>query len=380
MKQYRAYQFRIYPNDSQAALIQRTFGCCRFVYNHYLALQLERYEKGEPYLSKTKANNHCNQVLKDEYPFLREVDKYAVTNAIWNLDSAFQSFFKRRTGFPNYKSKHHSRKAYRTCYSHGNVVIMDHAIKLPKLKAVRAKVHRDVPADWIVKSATVSQTKSGKYYCSVLFEYETDEKAVDVDVNNAVGLDYKSDGLFATNYGRVCGSPKYYRKSERKLDREHKKLSRKKQGSRNYEKQRKRLAKQYEHIANQRKDFLHKEALKLAEQYDVVVIEDLDAVLLSGNALRNGKATMDNGWGMFIGFLQYKLEERGKVLIRIDRYYPSSQKCCLCGSTNKAVKALDVREWECPVCHAIHDRDLNAAVNICREGLRLYGEQYPVVA
>lgn len=380
MKRYKTYQYRIYPTSGQADLIERTFGCCRFVYNYYLEHQTKNYESGGAYLSKTKTNNHCNRMLKDEYPFLRDVDKFAITNAIWNLDAAFQGFFKKRTGYPKFKSKRHSKRSYQTNYSNGNIVVLENAVKLPKLGAVKAVVHRSAPADWKLKSATVFQKKSGAYYCSVLFEYEFEEKNRQLDLSTAIGLDYKSDGLYVSDSGSVCGSPKYYLENQKKLSWELKKLSRKKPGSKNYEKQRLRVAKQYEHIANKRKDFLHKEALSLAMNHDVVIVEDLDMRNMAQKPLHIGKATMDNAWGMFVYMLEYKLEERGKQLIKVDKFFPSSQLCTLCGQQNKKVRSLSVREWECPVCHAIHNRDINAAENIRREGVRLYWKTQQQVA
>lgn len=380
MKRYKTFQYRIYPTTSQADLIQRTFGCCRFVYNYYLELQTVNREKGGAYLSKTQTNNHCNRVLKEEYPFLRDVDKFAITNSLWNLDAAFQGFWKKRSRYPVFKSKKHSRKAYQTNYSNGNISVMDGAIKLPKVRTIKAKIHRPVPDGWSLKSATVSQTKSGKYYCAILFEYEDNIESTTPDMSTAIGLDYKSDGLYVSNRGRVCGSPKFYLENQKKLSWELKKLSRKKPGSKNYEKQRQKVAKQYQHIANKRKDFLHKESLALAEKHDLVFVEDLDMKSIAGRELGIGKTTLDNGWGMFLDMLEYKLEDRGKELIRVDKFFPSSQLCTLCGQQNKKIRSLSVREWECPVCHAIHDRDVNAAENIYREGLRIYRKAHPQVA
>lgn len=380
MKRYKTFQYRIYPTTSQADLIQRTFGCCRFVYNYYLELQTANHEKGGAYLSKTQTNNHCNRILKNDYPFLREVDKFAITNSLWNLDVAFQGFWKKRSRYPVFKSKRHSKKTYQTNYSNGNIVVMDGAIKLPKIRTIKAKIHRPVPDGWSLKSATVSQTKSGKYYCAILFEYEDTIESTAPNMSTAIGLDYKTDGLYVSNRGRVCGSPKYYLENQKKLSWELKKLSRKKPGSKNYEKQRQKVAKQYQHIANKRKDFLHKESLALAKKHDLIFVEDLDMKTIAGSELGIGRSTMDNGWGLFLDMLEYKLEDRGKELIRVDKFFPSSQLCTLCGQQNKKIRSLSVREWECPVCHAIHDRDVNAAENIYREGLRIYRKAHPQVA
>lgn len=381
MKRNKSYRYRIYPNDSQVRLFQKTFGCCRFVYNRLLELQHGSYENGDGFLSWTKCNNYCNHVLKEEYPFLREVDKFALTNSILNLNASYQAFFKNRSGQPCFKSKKAHRKSYTTNYSHDNIVVHENGIKLPKVKFVKARIHRHAPENWVLKGATVSQEPDGNYYCSVLYQYDLPETSFSPDEKKVIGLDYKSDGLYYSSVGTVCGSPKYYKKGQKKLAREEKKLSRKKKGSRNYEKQRLKLAKQHRHIANQRKDYLHKESLKLAERWDIVCAEKLDLKDMSDkHTFKNGKANLDNGYAMFLEFLQYKLEDRGKAFVQVDPYYPSSQKCSLCGKKNLALKQFEIREWMCPECFAIHDRDYNAATNIEREGLRIYRESHQAVA
>ena len=380
MKENRAFQYRIYPTKEQEALIERTFGCCRFVYNQVLSLQSETYANGGKYISWTNANNYCNQVLKVDYPFLKEVDKFALTNSIIGLDRAFRSFFDKQCGYPSYKSKKRSRKSYTTNYSHNNIVVMDKGIKLPKLKVVKAKVHRKAPSDWTLKGATISQNAAGEYYCSVLYEYEKETANRSLDVNRSIGLDYKSDGLYAASTGVVCGSPKFFREAQKTLAREQRKLSRKKKGSNNYLKQKQKVAKVYRHIANQRTDFLHKEALALAEEWDIVCVETLDMKEMSNRSFGNGKATMDNGYGEFLQILEYKLKDRGKVLVKVDRYYPSSQLCSCCSTLNHSVKRGNLSEWTCPACGATHNRDFNAAENIRREGVRIYLESEPNVA
>lgn len=374
---HKAYKYRIYPNEMQAKQIERTFGCCRFVYNKMLALQNERYELGEKYLTKFKMNNYCNQVLKKEYEFLKEVDKFALTNSIWNLDSAFRNFFDHRAKYPIFKRKRTCQKAYTTNYCNENIAILHNAIKLPKLKSVKAKIHRPIPDGWRIKGATISQVPSGEYYCSVLLEHsDVISNHSSIQKPNATGLDYKSDGLYVSMSGKVCGSPKHLQKALRRVSAEQKKLSRKKPGSNNYEKQRRRLAKQYRHIANQRKDHLHKESFSLAEKYDVICVETLNMRNISNKKFHIGMQTMDNGYGMFLEMLEYKLNDRGKELVKVDKYYPSSQICSLCGLKNPATKKLAIHYWECPNCHAIHNRDVNAANNIYREGLRIYSERH----
>ena len=195
MKENRAFQYRIYPTKEQMDLIEKTFGCCRFVYNQILTLQNETHANGGKYISWTNANNYCNHVLKTDYPFLKEVDKFALTNSIIGLDRAFRSFFDKKCGYPTYKTKRRSRKSYTTNYSNNNIVVLDHGIKLPKLKVVKAKVHRRAPSDWTLKGATISQNSAGEFYCSVLYEYEKETVNCSLDVNRSIGLDYKSDGL-----------------------------------------------------------------------------------------------------------------------------------------------------------------------------------------
>lgn len=372
MKENRAFQYRIYPTKEQMDLIEKTFGCCRFVYNQILTLQNETHANGGKYISWTNANNYCNHVLKTDYPFLKEVDKFALTNSIIGLDRAFRSFFDKKCGYPTYKSKRRSRKSYTTNYSNNNIVVLDHGIKLPKLKVVKAKVHRRAPSDWTLKGATISQNSAGEFYCSVLYEYEKETVNCSLDVNRSIGLDYKSDGLYTASTGVVCGSPKFFREAQKTLAREQRKLSRKKKGSNNYLKQKQKVAKVYRHIANQRADFLHKEALALAEEWDIVCVETLDMREMSNGTFGNGKATMDNGYGEFLQILEYKLKDRGKVLVKVDRYYPSSQMCSCCSSINHSVKTENLSEWICPVCGATHNRDFNAAENIRREGVRIY--------
>lgn len=366
----RAYRYRIYPSDAQKEQLRKTFGCCRFVYNCVLDLQQKRHLDGEKYLTKINANNWCNRELKAEYPWLREVDKFALTNAIFALDTGFRRFFDRQGGFPRFKSKRKSRRSYTTNCTNGNIRVSENHIRLPKLGEVKAVIHREAPDGWELKSATVTEERDGAFYCSVL--YETNVQILIQDDRQcgikAIGLDYKSDGLYADSEGRVLGSPKYYRKSMKLLAQKQRKLKSKKVGSANYMKQQKRIAKLHRHTANQRKDFLHKESLSIAKTYDIVCVEDLDMRAMSNKGFGNGRATLDNGYGMFLTMLGYKLEERGKTLVRVGKWYASSQICSSCGRQHKM--PLTVRTYKCE-CGMVMDRDMNAAVNIREEGLRL---------
>lgn len=332
-----------------------------------LELQNVSYKSGEGYLSRYTANNYCNRVLKKEYPFLREVDKFALTNCIWSLDDAFRGFFDHRTSYPRFKSRESSRKSYKTNYSNNNIEISSNAIKLPKLGWVTASVHRFATKECKLKSATVRQIPSGEYYCIVHFEMPEVTHTNELNPEKAIGLDYKMDGLYVSSEGTVCGSPLYYRQSEEMLARAQRKLARKQKGGKNYIKQKRKVAKLMHHIANQRNDFAHKQSHALVEKWDYVCAENLD---LKEMATRAGKKTMDNGYNTFLAMVEYKMEERGKQFIKVDKYYPSSQICSSCGFKNAAAKDLTLREWTCPQCGKTHDRDVNAAINIREEGLR----------
>ena len=285
------------------------------------------------------------------------------------MEREYQNFFQYpKTGFPKFKSKKYSRKSYTTNCMHNNIRIENGCIRLPKIGFVKLKQHRQIPSDYILKSVTVSQTPTGKYYVSILFEYEN-------QVQNKVpqsflGLDYAMHGLYKDSNKKDANYPCFYRKAEKKLKREQRKLSKMEKGSKNRKKQQVKVAKMYERVANQRKDFLHKKSRQIASAYDCVCIEDLDMRALA-KSLHFGKSVYDNGWGMFTVFLKYKLEEQGKRLIKVDKFFASSQICSCCGYKNKDIKDLSIRVWDCPNCGTHHDRDVNAAINIRNEGMRI---------
>ena len=249
-----------------------------------------------------------------------------------------------------------------------NIRLEGGRIRLPKLGAVKIRRHREVPEDWSLKSVTVKRVPSGKYYVSILFEYEN--QIGEREIDRVLGLDFSMPELYVTSEGEHCGYPKYFRQAEQKLARAQRRLSKMQKGSANYLKQKVKVAKIHEKIANQRKDFLHKRSLEIAEEYDAVCIEDLDMQGMS-KALHFGKSVHDDGWGMFTRMLEYKLADRGGKLVKIDRWYPSSQMCSGCGHIVPEVKDLGVRVWFCDWCLEYHDRDGNAAANILGEGRRL---------
>jgi putative transposase len=307
---------------------------------------------------------------KKEYTYLKEVDSLALANVQMHLQTAYKNFFtNQKTGFPKYKSAKHSKKTYTTNNNKqkGTIALYDKGIKLPKLGIVKAKIHRKPDIDWVLKSATISQGSDGKYYVSVLFEYNiVIAKSTD---NKCIGLDYKSDGLYADSEGNICGSPKYYRKSQDKLAKAQRKLRHKTIGSNNYKKQQKNIARIYTHISSQRKDFLHKKSTEIANQYDIVCVETLDMKAMANKGFGNGKATLDNGNGMFLTMLDYKLTDRGKQLVKVDKWYASTQICSGCG--NRHPMKLSDRIYHCECCGLTIDRDYNSAINIKNEGLRL---------
>ena len=366
----KAYKFRIYPNDEQKVLFAKTFGCVRLVYNHWLDRKIKQYEGDKTSVTYTVCAKEMAEMKKtEEYAFLKEVDSVSLQQSLRHLDTAFQNFFKQpKTGFPRFKSKKRNKNSYSTVCINGNITISNGYLKLPKIGQVRLKQHRAIPSEYKLKSVTVSQTPSEKYYASILFEYKN--QVQEQDLHEFLGLDFSMHELYKDSNGNEPCYPRYYRQAEKRLKREQRKLSLMKKGSSNRNKQRIKVAKLHEKVANQRKDFLHKQSRQIANAYDCVCIENLDMKAMS-QALNFGKSVSDNGWGMFIKFLQYKLEEKGKRLIKVDKFFASSQICSVCGYKNSETKNLSIRAWDCPKCGTHHDRDINAAINIKNEGMRL---------
>ena len=362
----KSYRYRIYPNKEQEIQLAKTFGCCRFVYNQTLAYRKNTYEKEKKSISKTACNNYCNRELKNVYTWLKEVDKFALTNAIYNMDSAYQKFFKEHAGYPKFKSKHDSQKSYTTNFINGNITVdFDRGrIKLPKLKEIKAKIHRNFVGE--MKSATISKEPSGKYYVSILVETEHSPLA---KTNGQIGLDLGIKDLCITSDGKKYENPKTISKYEKKLIKLQRQLVNKTKGSGNYEKKRKQIALYHEKIKNTRKDYLHKISNEIINENQVIVSENLQIK----NMVRNhnlAKSISDVSWYELTRQLEYKSKWNGRTYIKIDTFYASSQLCFSCEYKNADVKDLKVRDWICPVCNTKHDRDINAAKNILAEGLR----------
>ena len=364
----KAYKFRIYPNESQKIFINKTIGSARFIYNKMLADRIKYYEEFKASLNNTPAQ------YKNEFEFLKEVDSLALANAQMNLNKAYKNFFRDKSvGFPKFKSKKKSTKSYTTNNQKGSIRLSDNnrKITLPKLKDVKIKCHQTIKSSEIIKSATITFTPSGKYYISILVEYNKDIVKIKPNIDKAVGLDFSMKEMVVDNNGKKINYPYFYYKYQDKLEKEQRKLSKKVKGSSNYEKQRIKVAKVHELIANSRKDFQHKLSKWYADNYDTICVEDIDLRAMS-QCLNFGKKTMDNSFGMFREFLKYKIEAKGGHFVKIGKWFPSSKMCRHCGVVNSELKIGEFT-WVCS-CGEVIDRDINAGINIKNEGFRILTE------
>ena len=387
MKYYLSIKEEIFPNKEQKKQIDKTFGCCRFIYNYMLDLNNLNYKTGKKHLTYIDMQNLLIK-LKNDFLWLKDVDSQALQHSCRRLDEAFKRFFNKLSGYPKFKSKKNKIQSY-TINNFKLSRITNKYIQLPKLGKVKWNLKRDI---YSVNRSPVISCKNGRYYVSILVKFENDitEPVKITEESNVIGMDYKSDGLYVDNNGEWCNMPKFFRKAQKKLKRLQRKYShvfeshvvsrdsnnkptfdRDLYECKNLQKLKYEVSKFYEYVANQRKDFLHKLSASIAKEYDAVCVEDLNMRSLSNKGFGNGKSNLDNGWGIFLTFLQYKLENLGKQLVRVDKFFPSSQLCSECGFKNSELKDLSIREWTCPECGTEHDRDINAAINIRNEGMRL---------
>lgn len=369
-----SYKFRIYPNHEQEQIIQRTFGCCRFVYNHFLALRKELYTTNKETLNYVASSRQLT-LMKNELPWLKEVDAVPLQEELRNLDFAFQNFFRRIRegvkpyGYPQFKRKHERRKSYKTKHHADRapqIWVRNGKLKLPKMTPIECRVSKQIKGK--ILSATVSQNPSGKYYVAI------NCKDVDIEpfpsTGAVCGVDLGIKALATTSDGTEYPNRKFIKQSDTKLRRETRRLSRKQKGSKRREKQRVRKARVEEHIANQRRDYLQKTTTELVRNYDVICIENLKTKGMMKNH-KLARAVSDVSFYEFRRELEYKAKWYGKTIQAVDTFYPSSQLCHSCGYRNPEVKNLAIREWICPECGKHHDRDLNAAINILSEGLHI---------
>lgn len=371
----KGYKYRIYPNKEQEIQLAKTFGSCRFVYNQLLAKKIELYKEDKKSLSKTECNNYCNRELKKEYLWLKEVDKFALTNSIYDLDSAYQNFFRRvkqggdKAGFPKFKSKKNHYYSYKTNFTNNNIKVIfdDNLIQLPKLGKVKAKLHRKFIGK--ILFATVSKTPSGKYFVS--FNVECEHKIIEKN-NNAIGMDLGIKDLLITSDGEVKDNLKLTYKYEDKLAKLQRQQAKMVRGSNNFKKQTKKIARLHEKITNIRKDNLHKISSQIIKENQFIFSEDLNIKGMVKNH-NLAKSIHDCGWYELTRQLTYKAEWNDRIYYKVSRFYPSSQLCNVCGYKNEDTKNLSVRFWECPKCHIEHDRDKNASINILHQGLKDLG-------
>ena len=366
------YRYYGRPDKDQTKAINGTLGSCRWLYNRMLS------DRSEMYRQCGDSEKRSPAWYKGLHPYgdwLKEADSLALANVELNLENAYDKFFSGEGGYPTYKRKSNHHDSYTTNMVNGNIKVRfangHMLLKLPKVKGEIELFGRWPAKGGKLKSVTVTHEPNGRYYFSLLYEYPKRKTEDHRDTSKSVGLDMSMHEFCVASEGEHIDHEHPFRKTEKKLAREQRRLSHMKKGSSNYEKQRVKVARLHSKVKNQRTDFAHKLSRRLVDEYDIIGIEDLNMQGLA-QSLNFGKSVSDKGWGMFVRFLMCKAERAGKHVIKVSKWFPSSQRCHECGTVFRKTKDLSIREWTCPHCGHHHDRDVNAALNIRDEALRIF--------